>query len=240
MHLLLFNNMTEKDKSVAIEKLICDSTPRQEFFMMVILAILMATFGLLIDSSAVIIGSMLIAPILFPILSLSLGIVISDSKLIARSFYTLLKSTAIGVAGAALLTTFFSSQEYGLTDEIIARTEPSLAYVGIAVIAGLAASFALVKPHLSETLPGIAISVSLMPPLAVVGIGIARMNWTIISSSLTLFLINAAGIVFASMLVFSLMNLYLKRKVAKETLEKEELAIAKEKERAEKEMTKSS
>lgn len=231
--LTLFKNLTERDKCNAIERLIENSTPRQDYMLMVILATLMSTFGLLLDSSAVIIGSMLIAPILYPILSFSLGIVIADTKLIARSFYTILKSLAYGIAGSAIVTLFFGPK-FWMTSEIVARTEPSLIYLSIAIVAGLAASFALVKPQLSETLPGIAISVALIPPLAVTGIGIARFDWNIISSSFLLFLINAAGIMFASMVVFSLMNLYIRRKVAIETIKKEDASLEKEKIQAQK------
>lgn len=228
MLLSIFNNLSEKNKSDAVENLIENSTPSKDFFLMVILSILMATFGLLLDSAAVIIGSMLIAPMLYPVLSLALGITISNPKLISRSFYTIIKSLAFGISGAALIALFFSGEDYGMTDEILARTEPSLAYAGIAVIAGLAASFAVVKPKISEVLPGIAISVALIPPLAVTGIGIASFDWEIISSSFILLVINIAGIVFSSMIVFSMMNLYLKRKVAQTTITKEEIHLKKE------------
>ncbi len=100
------------------------------------------------------------------------------------------------------------------------------------MIAGLAGSFALVKPQLSETLPGIAISVALIPPIAVVGIGLARFNWEIISGSLLLFLVNAIGVVFASMMTFSLMNFYVKRHEADKVVKKEDKKIEKEKEKA--------
>lgn len=107
MFLSLFHNLTEKDKSDAIENLIENSTPSKDFFLMITLSILMATFGLLIYSSAIIIGSMLIAPMLYPILSLALGITISDPKLISRSFYTVIKSLAYGIAAATIVTAFF-------------------------------------------------------------------------------------------------------------------------------------
>lgn len=226
--LLSLFNLEEKDKATAIKHLVCNSTPNKDFFLMTILSILMATFGLIINSPAVIIGSMLIAPILHPILSLALGIIISDKILISRSFFTIIKSLAYGISAAALITLFFSPEKYTVTEEIIARTEPSLAYAGIAIIAGLAASFALVKPRLSEALPGVAISVALIPPLAVTGIGIARFDWEIISSSFTMFIINAAGIIFAAMIVFSLMNLYMKRTIAKTTVKKEAQNMATE------------
>ncbi|OGD66884.1 TIGR00341 family protein [Candidatus Campbellbacteria bacterium RIFOXYC2_FULL_35_25] len=229
--------MTEKDKGNAVEHLICESTPRQDFFLLVILSVLMATFGLLINSVSIIIGSMLIAPILYPILGLSLGVVIADGKLITRSFYTLLKSVAFGIAGSAIITIFFSSN-FQMNPEILARTQPSLIYGTVAMIAGLAASFALIKPQLSATLPGTAISVALIPPLAVTGIGVARFDWGMITNSFILFLINAIGIIFASMVVFSLMHLYVKRDVASKTIKKENLAIEKEQKDAEKEAKK--
>lgn len=234
MALVLFNNLTEKDKSNAIENLIVESTPRQDFFLMVVLSVLMATFGLLINNTAVIIGSMLIAPILYPILGLSLGIVMADFKLISRSFYTLLKSMVFGIAAAALIALFFSQ---GYEAPLV---EPSLIYVMIAIIAGLAASFALIKPQLSETLPGIAISVTLIPPLAATGIGIAKFDWNVISDSFVLFMVNAIGIIFASMIVFSLMHLYIKRMDARKAIKKEEKAVKREKENAEKEKERNS
>lgn len=222
MKINIFNNLTEKEKSDAVESLIKNSTPHQDFFLMTIFSVLMATFGLLLNSAAVVIGSMLIAPILFPILSLSLGIVMSDPKLISRALFTILKSVGMGIISAIIITLFLSGQDSILTSEIIARTHPSLLYAAVAIIAGLAVSFALIKPQLNETLPGIAVSVAIIPPVAVIGIGIAKFNWPIISGSFLLLLINILGIIFASMLIFSLMNLYVKRKIAQEVVKKEE------------------
>ena len=233
MNILLFNNLTEKDKSDAVERLITNSTPHQDFFMMIIFSVLMATFGLLLNSAAVVIGSMLIAPILYPILSLSLGIVMSDSKLISRAFFTGLKAIGIGIASAIIITLFFSVKNYEVTPEILARAEPSLLYVAVAIVAGLAVSFALVKPHLNEAFPGIAVSVALIPPIAAIGIGIAKLDWSIVSGSFMLLIINILGIIFASMLVFSLMNLYLKKRVAIETAQKEDKKLEQQETQAE-------
>lgn len=224
------NTLSEADKSKAVEKLITDSTPDFDFFLLMTLSILMATFGVLIDSVAVIIGSMLIAPLLSPILSFSLGIVMSDSKLISRSFYTVVKSFVVGVIAAALATLLFSSSDSGIPGEVASRIEPSLVYFFVAVIAGFAVSYSLVRPDLNATLPGIAVAVALIPPLAVVGFGIAKFEWAIVSGSFVLFLINVIGIIFASTLSFSLMNLYVKRKVAEKTIKNEEKRLEEEKE----------
>lgn len=221
--------LDDADKAKAIEKLITDSTPDFDYYLLISLSILMATLGLLVNSAAIVIGSMLIAPLLSPILSLSLGIVISDGKLLSRSFSTILKSTAIGIGAAILATLFFGLGEGSVTQEVLSRTEPSLIYFLVALIAGFAVSYTMVQPDLNVTLPGIAVAVALIPPLAVVGVGIAKLDWFIVSNSFILFLINVIGIVFASMFVFSLMDVYGKKKVAEKTIKKEEQRLEKEK-----------
>lgn len=216
---LLFDDITEKDKTIALKDLIDDSTPRPSFFFLVVLSVLMAACGLIIGNTAVIIASMLIAPILSPILSLALGIVIADRHLISRSFFTLLKSSgyAIGLSAAMtwLLWNFTSSANFmfELNTEILSRIEPSIVYLIIAIIAGTATAFARIKPDLSEALPGTAIAVALVPPLATIGIGIATLRPDVISGALAMFLLNAIGIVLAAMVIFSLMNLYTKKTV---------------------------
>jgi uncharacterized hydrophobic protein (TIGR00271 family) len=240
MVLVLFHNLTNKDKSQAVERLISGSTPSQDFFFMILLSILTATFGLMLNSVAIIIGSMLIAPMLFPVLSLSLGIIMSDSKLIARAFYTILKAVVFGIIAAFLAGLLFNNHLSAMPTEILSRTQPSLAYLAVAIIAGFAGSFALVKPKLNETLPGIAISVALIPPIAVTGIGMAKLSWPIISGSFLLFIVNTIGVIFASMITFSLMNFYVKRSDAKRVVIKEDQKAKREVKRAEKEIEKRS
>ena len=220
-----FRSINETDKTRAVEQLIADSTPDFNFFLFIILSIIMATFGLLLDSAGIIIGSMLIAPLLFPILSFSLGVVMSDQKIISRSTSAIGKAFIYGVAAAFVVTLLFSSPESSTTSEILQRIEPSLEYFLVAVIAGIAVSFSLVQRELSSALAGIAISVALIPPVAVVGIGLAQFNWAIMSGSFILFLVNVIGIVFASMFSFSLMNLYVKKRVAADAVKKEEKRV---------------
>lgn len=234
MAITLFSNLTTKDKIVAVDRLIKFSTPSHDFFFMTVLSVLTATLGLLLDNAAVIIGSMLIAPILYPVLSLSLGIIISDFKVISRSFWTITKSVSLGITATFFATLLLSTQFVKIGPEITSRAHPSLIYVIIAIIAGFAASFALVKPQLNETLPGVAISVALIPPLAVTGIGVAHLNWDLISGSFLLFLVNTIGVVFASMITFSLMNFYTQRQEATLSLKKEETKIQKDIKRAQK------
>jgi uncharacterized hydrophobic protein (TIGR00271 family) len=222
----LFNSSSSGEKGDAVKKLIEQSTPNMDFFLMVILSVAMAAFGLVLDSAAVVIGAMLIAPVLSPILSLAMGIVMFNENLIKRAVFTLGKSLIFAVGAAFVIGLFFASKEGIQVPEVLSRTSPSLLDAAVAVVAGFAASFALVKPKLSETIPGIAISVSLVPPLAAVGLGLATFDLAVAKGAFLLFFINVLGIIFASVFVFSSMNLYTKRGTAdraiKEVEKKEE------------------
>jgi uncharacterized hydrophobic protein (TIGR00271 family) len=144
----------------------------------------------------------------------------SDYQILTRSTYTIGKSLAWGVVAAAVITLVFGTGvDFG--DEIMSRTEPSLIYLFVAVVAGMAASYALAKPEWDESLPGIAISVALIPPLSVVGIGFARFDMEVISGSLVMLLINVVGIVLASLVTFLLMNLSEQRHIARSTIKRE-------------------
>lgn len=216
-----FRSIDDSDKTKAVDLLVRESTGDFDFYFFVVMAVLMTALGLIANSPAVVIGSMLLAPILFPVLSVSLSLIMSDVDLIVRSVVTLIQSTLIAIGVAALATLIFAPFPE-LNTEIMQRTEPSLIYAAIAVVAGMSASYALARPDLSVTLPGIAISVALIPPLAAVGIGLASLSWTVLAGALTLYVVNVLGIIFSSMFIFSLMNLYTKRKIAVKTVADEE------------------
>jgi len=221
--------INDSDKTKAVDLLIRESTGDFDFFFFIVLSVLMATLGLIANNPAIVIGSMLLAPILFPILSISLSIIMSDGPIIARSVMTFLKASAVAIFTAAAATLIFAPFA-PVTSEILLRTEPSLIYVGVAIVAGLAVSYSLAQPALSATLPGIAVSVALIPPLATIGIGVANLDMAVISGAFTLYLVNVLGIVFASMLIFALMNLYAKRKIAEKVVKKEEKRLEEAKE----------
>jgi len=224
-----FQSIEENDKAAVVRKLMENSTPDFDFFYITGLAVLMATFGLLADSPAIVIGSMLIAPVLYPILGVALGLVMSNQKVLTRSAITLAKSLGIGIGLSAVATILFAESSVA-TAEVMSRTEPSLLYFLVAVVAGAAVSFVMGQPEWGETLPGIAISVALIPPMAVVGIGIAAFDMQIIVGSLVLLTLNFAGIIFAAMVTFSLMNLYEKQHIAESTIRKADERVEKENE----------
>jgi len=233
MPLTLFNSLTQKERTDAIAGLIEESTPRQYFFLLIALAVAMSTIGIYVNSAAIIIGSMLIAPILYPFLTLALGVALSDMQLIARSFVTVVKAIALAVGVSAVVAIFLPSTEAIVLGDGFAAT-PTFAYSVVGFLAGLAASFAASRPKLNEAFPGVAISVALIPPLSIVGMGIARFNWLMATDALALFAVNVAGIVFASVIVFSLMRFYDRRTVAKEVVHEENRKVKREEKRAEK------
>lgn len=216
------------DKNNAIEVVIEQSSPKREFFLQVLFSILMASFGLITNSAAVIIGSMLIAPVLYPVIGIGMGLVMSDLKLVMRSTATLGKSLLVAILAAFFIGLFWSNSFYLTNSEIAERITPSLIHAVIAIVAGLAGTYALVRPNLNVNLPAVAISVSLVPPIAVTGLGLAKFDWPTVTGSFGLFLVNALGIIFSSMFMFSIMNFHAKRKTADKAIKKEDLNLKKE------------
>ncbi len=217
--------LTKTQKEEAVHKLFEDSAPCYDFYLMLILSGMIITFGLLLNNIPVIIGGMMVAPILSPILSMSMGIIVSDFKLMKRSAQVIFNSVVLIV-----VISFFSSLlavSRDLNQEIVSRAFPNFYYLLIAIFSGVAVSYAIVRPQMSETLPGVAVTVALIPPLASVGIALSLLEWNVVIGSLGLFVINLAGIIFASIIVFALLNFYEVKKAIEKKINSEEKVISK-------------
>lgn len=151
------------------------SAPDFDYFVLVFLSCMIATFGLLIDSAATIIGAMLVAPLMSPILGIGLASIRGDTFLLRNAAVALIRGAILAIVLSAVLTRindwlpFTTLQE--LPAEVMARIKPSPIDLGVALAGGLAAAFALAQPELSAALPGVAIATALMPPLCEVGVG---------------------------------------------------------------------
>jgi uncharacterized hydrophobic protein (TIGR00271 family) len=180
--------------------------PSFDFFLLVLLSCTIATLGLLVDSAAVIIGAMLVAPLMSPIIGLGLSSITGDERLLKDSALSLLIGVILAIGLALLITMangllpFVSLQE--LPAEVLARTRPTPIDLGIALAGGIAAAYAIAQPHISAALPGVAIATALMPPLCTVGIGLAMRRWDVAGGAMLLFITNSVTIAFASTLVF--------------------------------------
>ncbi|MEO1209939.1 MAG: DUF389 domain-containing protein [Cyanobacteria bacterium J06638_20] len=165
---------------------------------------LIATFGLLNNSAAIIIGAMIIAPLMRPIRAMAFGILDGNLALLQRSLRSILVGSVITITLAAVVTSFLQITEFG--SEVMSRTEPNLLDMGVAVVAGAISAYAKVEEKIGDAVAGTAIAVALAPPLCVVGLGlpsgITDNGWNITQGSLLLFLTNWLGITFACMIVF--------------------------------------
>jgi len=197
----------EKRRDV-IKELAPAASPGLDFFLLVVLSCSIATLGLITDSAAVIIGAMLLAPLMTPIIGIGMASITGDSRLLKGAVSTLLKGVFLAILLAALVTLvnnylpIISLQE--LPNEVMARTRPTPIDLVIALSGGLAAAYALTKPNLSAALPGVAIATALMPPLCTIGIGISLGRWDVAGGATLLFITNTVAIAFASALVFFL------------------------------------
>jgi len=182
------------------------SRPDFDFFLLVVLSCIIATLGLLTNSPATIIGAMLVAPLMSPIIGLGLSSITGDSHMLRNAASALARGATIAVFISFLLALinrslpFISLQE--LPSEVLARMHPSPIDLGIALAGGLAAAFALAMPNISAALPGVAIATALMPPLCTVGVGLAFQRLDVAGGAFLLFITNAITIAFAAMLVF--------------------------------------
>ena len=178
--------------------------PKVDFFMMIGLATGIATLGLMLNSPAVIIGAMLVAPLMSAIMGLGLSMIQADLKLfrlaVSATFRGMLLAVGVGLLAGLLLP---GTEP---TPEILGRTEPSLFDLGIALVSGLAGAYALCRKDVSSSLPGVAIAAALVPPLGTVGIGVAWLELDIAQGALILFLTNLIAISAASAFVFFLLG----------------------------------
>jgi len=175
------------------------------FLVLTATSAVIAAFGLLLDSPAVVIGAMLVAPLMTPIFSLSVALIRGRAAMLRRALTT--EAYGIGLAILVALLIGLIVPEPELTPEILARTQPTLFDLAVALAAGLAGAFAMVREEVSPALPGVAIAVALLPPLAVVGIGMSMRRWDVAGGAFVLFLANFVAIHLVSAGVFYLSGL---------------------------------
>ena len=173
------------------------------FGVMMLLSTTIATLGILQDSTAVVIGAMLIAPLMTPIMGTSAGIVGGWPRRTLESAATV-TIAAIGAIGLAWIVAAWVPAIGDLTtnSQITSRTQPTLIDMLIAFAAGAAGAYATVDRRVSSSLPGVAIAVALVPPLAVTGVTAHARLWDEAGGALLLFVTNAVTIVLAAVVVF--------------------------------------
>lgn len=170
------------------------------FLVLMIISTLLSTTGLFANSTPVIIGAMILAPMMAPIISFSMGIIRSDRILLKRSIITLFIGTFMAILFSCIFTLLLPLNQ--ITPEMQSRIDPNLLDLLVAIFSGIAGAYAYSKAEVAKSLAGVAIAVALVPPLSVAGIGVGLADFEIIYGAFLLFSTNLVGITISSALTF--------------------------------------
>lgn len=204
----------------AVQRLINLSTHDYGYYLFLVLSVLITTVGLLLQSAPIIIGGMIVAPILMPLLSCGLALFLLEGKGIVRSVTVIILSIVIALILSAS-TTYIAILTDAMPESINhvpVIIHPWL-YLVVAFCAGIAGTFAFVKKHLSSSILGVAVSASLMPPLCAIGMGMAMQNSSLVERSFWIFLLNVIGIIVAAGIVFWILGFRKARKLEEKAVE---------------------
>ena len=193
-------NITPQDINQIQIDLLEESTLDLNYVVLILGSCVIATFGLLSNSAAVIIGAMIVAPLMLPIRGLAFGALKGNISLFRKGLTAIVIGTIIAIILAWFLGSLVRIPNFG--SEVVARSKPTLLDLGIAVAAGGISAFAKVQPKVSGTLAGTAIAVALMPPICVIGLGLSHANWSLSLGASLLYLTNLLGITLSCMLTF--------------------------------------
>jgi len=208
------NKLTPEDIPKLEGKLFWEGPKRrinlERFAMLLLLSTIIANYGVLKDSTATVIGAMIIAPLMVPIVAAAAALVMGDLNRAGRALLVV----AAGVSGV-ILVAFVSGAihpifiSFTTNSQIIGRVSPSLGDLIVALASGVAGAFAVSRDDVADSLPGVAISISLVPPLAVTGISLSHGEFLAASGSFLLFITNFFSILLAGGLTFVILGLSL-------------------------------
>ena len=178
-----------------IDKVHEDAGWSSHFAFMTLMSAGIAVLGLLLSSPAVVIGAMLISPLMGPIIGLGFGLALFDAADIKKTLAALVVGVVLAVTFSALVVLLSPLQT--VTTEIAARTRPNLFDLLVALFSGLAGTYAMIRGR-HGTIVGVAIATALMPPLAVIGFGLATASWSVFLGASLLFLTNLVTIAISA------------------------------------------
>ena len=171
-----------------------------DYYVLIVLAAAIASLGLMLNSAAVIIGAMLIAPLMSPILAMAMSMVIGDIRTLGVGLEAVIKGSTLAIFVGVVMVVISPIDEP--TTEILSRTVPNILDLLVAIFSGLAAGYSVSRKEVSGAIPGVAIAAALVPPLCVVGYGIGIANFEIALGALLLFITNLIAIILAAAVIF--------------------------------------
>ena len=197
---MLIPRMTLSDRTEAYVRIRRSARPSTDFFILIALSAMIASLGLLVNSPAVVIGAMLVAPLMSPIVGTGLAVVLGDARFLRLALGAVARGVGLAILVGAIAGLLRLNEP--LTTEIMARTQPNLLDLGIALFSGMAGGYALSRSAAAGALPGVAIAAALVPPLATVGIALTTGNFRESFGAFLLFITNFVAISSATALVF--------------------------------------
>jgi len=200
MKFIFFTKLSPQNVIKRQKEIADGSEPGGRFYAMVAISSVLASFGLVMDSTAVVIGAMLVAPLMTPVFGMALALLRSDAALLGRAIRAEIVGVVFAIFMAALLG--YMIPELEATDQMLRRTTPNLLDLCVAVFAGLAGAYAMVDEKISPALPGVAIATSIVPPLANSGLCIALGAYKGAMGSFLLFFANFLSILIVSAFIF--------------------------------------
>jgi uncharacterized hydrophobic protein (TIGR00271 family) len=181
-----------------------DAQINTTYIVLMILSTLIATLGLYLNSSSIIIGAMLLAPLMGPIVSLAMGVLRRNMRILQASLIKICVGVLLALCASALFVKLFPYEP--VTSEMTARLNPSLLDLLVAVLAGIGGAYTKSFKEILQSLAGVAIAVALVPPLAVAGIGFGRGDMAFFSQAFLLFFTNFVGIVISASFTFRILG----------------------------------
>lgn len=206
-------NRSKEDEQVTVESIRNGVEFKGTNLWILIFATFIASLGLNVNSTAVIIGAMLISPLMGPIMGVGLAVGLNDFELMKRSLKSYLVATLFSVITATIYFAFTPLDE--VQSELLARTSPTIYDVFIALVGGLAGIVALATKEKGNVIPGVAIATALMPPLCTAGFGLATGNLLYFLGAFYLYFINSVFISLATYIGVRVMHFQRKQFVDK-------------------------
>ncbi len=195
-----------RDEQLDVRQMLArDSRPGVDYFVLIVLSCVIASLGLLMDSPALVIGAMLVAPLMSPVLGFALGLVEGDLRLLRLSVEAVFKGATLAALVAAFVGVL--SPLKIVTPEMLAQSRPNLLDMAVALASGMAGAYAVARKDVSAALPGVAIAATLTPALATMGVGASGGDFRVAAGALLLFVTNIAAIVLAAGLVFLVLGM---------------------------------
>ena len=193
-----------QERSATYVRIRRSARPTVDYYILIALAAIIAAFGLIVNSAAVVIGAMLVAPLMSPIVGTGLAMVLGDTRFLRLTLGAVLRGSLLAIFVGIIVGIFQIGNP--LTGELLARTQPSLLDLAIAWFSGMAAAFALSRSNAAGALPGVAIAAALVPPLATVGVTFTAGFFVQSLGALLLFVTNFVAIGTATALVFIILG----------------------------------